>query len=63
VGAFSKHVATKWMLCPVSSGIILVARLVGASLGEWHRIFDVAESIFESMCRVVGNGVSLNGLS
>jgi hypothetical protein len=62
VGAFSKHVATKWMPCPLSSGIILVARLAVTGLGGWDTLFDVPESILESMCGTAGNGlVSLKG--
>jgi hypothetical protein len=42
------------MPCPVTSGIILVARLAGTSLGGWDTFFDVAESILESMCGTAG---------
>jgi hypothetical protein len=55
VGTFSKHVATKSMLCPLSSSTILVARLAITGLGGWDILFDVVESILKSMCRTVDN--------
>jgi len=45
------------MPCPLSSGIILVARLAVADLGGWDTLFDVGESILESTCGTVGNGL------
>jgi hypothetical protein len=56
VGAFSKHVATKWMPCPLSSGINLVARLTVTGLGRLDTPLDVVESILESICETIGNG-------
>jgi hypothetical protein len=54
LGTFSKHVATEWMPCPLSSGIILVARLAITGLGRWDTLLDVAESMLESMCGTAG---------
>ena len=54
---FSKHVATKWMLYPLSSSIILVARLAIIGLGRWDMLFNVAESILELTCGTIGNGL------
>jgi hypothetical protein len=54
-------VAIKWILCPVTSGTILVDRLAETSLGVGDTLRDVIESMIESMGGTVGNGVSSNG--
>jgi hypothetical protein len=44
VCAFNKHVAIKWMPCPISTSNILVAYVAQCDLGV---LLDVTESMLE----------------
>jgi hypothetical protein len=51
------------MPCPIPNSIILMARLVKASLSERHRFFNIIEFILKLIYRIIDNRVLLNGLS